>query len=300
MSALLDRYEAVAAVIPAYANVAQEVQSQAGLVRNIEQNLAAEHQTLAVLQRREQAEAKDVKKIENGLSLMTLGAKMKGKKAYEDRKAKEHAELDMARQDLMNEQARVQAIQSQLDQARMEMGRVNGRAAELESHHRELINILNAAFANPGPEHHQDSSLVQQIQVQTASFAQCDSDLQRYASAQTLLQQAQAQLNAVMITLSSALQSAQVDLYYDNAYSEINEYQRAQDARNHFQVAGARIREAAALVPQLPSRLGISDIGQLSAFGTLYFDNVFSDLRNIQQLQNSMSQAQQTLGNVQS
>ncbi|KAJ3199890.1 hypothetical protein HDU67_002451 [Dinochytrium kinnereticum] len=224
-----------------------------------------------------------------------MKAKMSGK--YDQVKEKEYAELNQINAAVTAKQNLLAQNTQTLQQATAERDRLSAQALELKNSRKSLVHTLNKAFENSAATNPNDSSTYAALQQAKASLTQVDNDLKAHKTALGLLGGAITHLRTALGHLDQATQSQQVDMFFDNIFSEMSVLQNSEDAQRQAALAGALIRQAAYILPVLPGRLGDTNIGNIDAFLTLFVDNIFTDLYNLERLRQSEIKCQQTLTN---
>ncbi|KAJ3111283.1 hypothetical protein HDU96_005818 [Phlyctochytrium bullatum] len=294
--------------VQAYAGLVQKINSlvtidaqlaqQTSTVNSLQANVSQAQRELTALQQQQAKEAKDVAKIEKGFSFKSLGAKMTGK--YEQVKAKEIAELQMANQAVVQKQNQLNDATNVLNSAKAEQSKLAASALELKNARKSLVHTLNKAFENSHATNPNDASLYGSLQQYKSVLIQVDSDLRAHKTAMGFLGQAIDLLRQALAHIASATESQQVDMFFDNIFSEMNTLENSEDAQRKAGMAGALIRQASYILPSLPGRLGDTNIGSLDAFLTIFVDNVFTDLYNLERLREAEMKCRHTLANCSS
>ncbi|KAJ3067572.1 hypothetical protein HDU98_009212 [Podochytrium sp. JEL0797] len=240
-------------------------------------------------------------------SFTQIGAKLKGKEKYRSEVSGTQATLFQDEQELTHDQELLADLDSQIAAMEAQAVELRGKANLLESNQKELMEVLDTAFrvaqegGVSGPEFTKDAQFGYQLSEIVTAMQQQRAEKLQFSLASTELHLALQSVQACLYHINSALQSAQTDLYFRNEFSEWNEYNQANAGSDAARSAGLHISRAKQHLPNhLPDSLGLVNFQGLDAFGTLWFDNIFSDLQNIQYLQSVAVKMNQTNSNLQS
>ncbi|KAJ3104736.1 hypothetical protein HDU97_008915 [Phlyctochytrium planicorne] len=291
--------------VSAYAQLVEKINSltsidaqlaqQSQVVASLTAQVNNDRRELGALQTQQAKEAKDVQKIDKGFSFMSIKAKVSGK--YDQVKEKEYAELNQinaavaAKQNVLNQNAQI------LASATAERDRLAAQALDLKNTRKSLVHTLNKAFENSAATNPNDANLYNSLQQSKTSLIQVDNDLKAHKAALSLLGSAVVHLQEALAHIASATDSQQVDMFFDNPFSEMNTLANSDDAQRKAAMAGQLIRQASMYIPSLPGRLGDTNIGTLDAFLTIFVDNIFTDLYNLERLRQAEIKCRQTLTN---
>ncbi|KAI8845596.1 hypothetical protein BC829DRAFT_445665 [Chytridium lagenaria] len=291
--------------ISAYSQLVQKINSliyvdpllaqQNGIVTSLTATLNNDRRELTALQAQQVKEAKDVKKIDNGFSFKSMKAKMSGK--YDQVKEKEYAELNAINATIAAKQGAIAQNTDTLGKATAERDRLAAIGLELKNSRKSLVHTLNKAFENSATTNPNDNNINTGLQQAKATLTQVDNDLKSHKTALGLLGGAITSLQAALVHLRQATDSQEFDMYFDNVFSEMSTLQNSEDAQAKAAMAGALIRQASYVLPILPGRLGDTNIGSLDMFLTMFVDNIFTDIYNLERLRQAELKCQQTLAN---
>ncbi|KAJ1558049.1 hypothetical protein HK405_014528, partial [Cladochytrium tenue] len=211
---------------------------------------------------------------------------------------REQRELYQADQALAAARGEASQQAAQLAAARDELARLEARVARLRELRRELAAVLDAAFVPPVARVDGHDVVFYEAQTLALQINELEASKRQHDAALVQLDHARAALEEALGSVESAANSAQVDIFFRNSFSEINEYMSSQRAQELARVAGLHLRNAAAVLPSLPGYLGSLDVPAVDIFGTVIFDNVFSEIFNLRMLQQAAQQLALVLRNV--
>ncbi|KAJ3088531.1 hypothetical protein HK100_008011 [Physocladia obscura] len=233
-----------------------------------------------------------------------IGAKLKGKQHYRNEIADTQTTLFKNERKLEEDVTIVQDLTLQISAATAELQHKRREANDQIAKRRMMLALLDESFKVGRESSREDTfSFVAQLEQRHSLIVSQVNEKSKkksnFATAATELTAALRNLSSCIGSIESALQSAQTDLYFRNEFSEFNEYQQSNNAQINAQRAGQHIQTAAQYLPnEFPASVGLLHFNGLSALGTLFFDNFWSDLQNISYLQQVDSQMRNTIRNV--
>ncbi|KAI9204299.1 uncharacterized protein BJ171DRAFT_122571 [Polychytrium aggregatum] len=268
----------------------QYQQQQQQDVRNLRSHLQSVESNLADLDQAIDGETRHLQKLQK-FSFTKFKTKISGTNAEQ---------IEEAQKTLFRlEQQRNQCLEG-LAGFGQQLGVAEALAAELGAKCNrfgslcsQLHSLLDQYYAPPTPSHPDNEAILSELNQTQVYLLEQQDRLERFRRALQMASEAVRYYRLALDCVQTALQSGTTDIFFRNGFSEINEYDNSQQAKAAADKANALLRTAIHAVPPESgvnaSQFKFFDIGSLSVFGTLVFDNYFTQSANLDQLQQQQS-----------
>ncbi|KAJ3850444.1 hypothetical protein EV368DRAFT_45257, partial [Lentinula lateritia] len=259
---------------------------QSKYLRDLQAELASVKKEVKQLGEKTKKERKEHEELRDSTT-RRLAARLKGKSGlekFEAKKEKEEREYVVALQNEMRERGKQTMLENMIEEARKVKSDLEEKSNRLELTKKELSNLYHQVFDGPTSEFPRDDVLERELASAQATYDRVQAVLNSHSQAVNLLGQADKMLGMSLKKMDEALGYSTWDIYGGGRRVSLL------DIRSLFLI---RLRSAEMLLNQARSTSGdVQSIGPLrvhdiSLFGDVFFDNVFSDIRAHHKIQSN-------------
>ncbi|KAJ3890154.1 hypothetical protein GG344DRAFT_89045 [Lentinula edodes] len=256
---------------------------QSKYLRDLQAELASVKKEVKQLGEKTKKERKEHEELRDSTT-RRLAARLKGKSGlekFEAKKEKEEREYVVALENEMRERGKQTMLENMIEEARKVKSDLEEKSNRLELTKKELSNLYHQVFDGPTLEFPRDDVLERELASAQATYDRVQAVLNSHSQAVNLLGQADKMLGMSLKKMDEALGYSTWDIYGGG---------RRRDALANSAVYAAK---AEMLLNQARSTSGdVQTIGPLrvhdiSLFGDVFFDNVFSDIRAHHKIQSN-------------
>ncbi|KAJ3881407.1 hypothetical protein F5051DRAFT_397180 [Lentinula edodes] len=261
---------------------------QSKYLRDLQAELASVQKEVKQLGEKTKKERKEHEELRDSTT-RRLAARLKGKSGlekFEAKKEKEEREYVVALENEMRERGKQTMLENMIEEARKVKSDLEEKSNRLELTKKELSNLYHQVFDGPTLEFPRDDVLERELASAQATYDRVQAVLNSHSQAVNLLGQADKMLGMSLKKMDEALGYSTWDIYGGGSISDMME----RDALANSAVYAAK---AEMLLNQARSTSGdVQTIGPLrvhdiSLFGDVFFDNVFSDIRAHHKIQSN-------------
>ncbi|KAJ4464963.1 hypothetical protein C8R41DRAFT_859024 [Lentinula lateritia] len=261
---------------------------QSKYLRDLQAELASVKKEVKQLGEKTKKERKEHEELRDSTT-RRLAARLKGKSGlekFEAKKEKEEREYVVALENEMRERGKQTMLENMIEEARKVKSDLEEKSNRLELTKKELSNLYHQVFDGPTLEFPRDDVLERELASAQATYDRVQAVLNSHSQAVNLLGQADKMLGMSLKKMDEALGYSTWDIYGGGSISDMME----RDALTNSAVYAAK---AEMLLNQARSTSGdVQSIGPLrvhdiSLFGDVFFDNVFSDIRAHHKIQSN-------------
>ncbi|KAK1216742.1 hypothetical protein PQX77_020629 [Marasmius sp. AFHP31] len=207
-----------------------------------------------------------------------LAAKMTGKKQkFEEKREKEEKEYVEALEKEMKERDNLKTVETMIAEGRdvkEDLSRKSQRLAEAE---REIHALYERIFDGPTQEFPRDDQLESQLEQSQQAYNRIQDQMNRQSRAVNLLKEADNAMRHCLAQMQEALSYSTWDVYGGGTMADMME----RSALGNAAIAGSRaqmlVNQAQQTSPDVRN-VGPIRVYEISMFGDVFFDNIFSDI----------------------
>ncbi|KAG7087740.1 hypothetical protein E1B28_013683 [Marasmius oreades] len=207
-----------------------------------------------------------------------LTAKLTGKKEkFEAKREKEEREYIEALEDEMKERGNLKTIETMLVEGNRVKDDLSQKSLRLTQVENEIQVLYDRIFGGPTQEFPRDDQLESQLESAQQAYNGIQGHLNSQARSVQLLSQADAAMRRCLASMQEALGYSTWDVYGGGTMADMME----RSALGEASLAAARARMLVQQARQTCS--DVRDVGpirvyEISMFGDVFFDNIFSDI----------------------
>ncbi|KAJ4480906.1 hypothetical protein J3R30DRAFT_3462242 [Lentinula aciculospora] len=218
-----------------------------------------------------------------------LAARLKGKAGLEKleaRKEKEEREYVGALENEMRERGKQTMLENMIEEARKVKTDLEEKSNRLGSTKEELSNLYHQVFDGPTAEFPRDDVLERELASAQATYDRVQAILNSHSQAVNLLSQADKMLGMSLKNIDEALGYSTWDIYGGGSISDMMERDALANSTVYAAKAEMLVNQAQNTSSDVQA-IGPLRVHDISLFGDVFFDNVFSDIRAHHKIQNN-------------
>ncbi|KAF9074408.1 hypothetical protein BDP27DRAFT_1214248 [Rhodocollybia butyracea] len=218
-----------------------------------------------------------------------LTARLKGKAGVEKleaKKEKEEREYIEALENEMRERGKQTMLENMIDEAKRVKSDLEEKSTRLDLTKQEISNLYHSVFDGPTTEFPRDDVLEEEFKSAQATYDRLQAVLNSHSQAVNLLTQADQMLGMGIKKIDQALGYSTWDVYGGGNLSDMMERDALANAATYAAKAEMLLNQAQRTSADVQT-IGPLKVYDISLFGDVFFDNLFSDIRAHHKIENN-------------
>ncbi|KAJ8075185.1 hypothetical protein PM082_019513 [Marasmius tenuissimus] len=207
-----------------------------------------------------------------------LAAKMTGKKQkFEEKREKEEKEYVEALEKEMKERDNLKTIETMIAEGRDVREDLSRKSQKLAEAEREIHALYERIFDGPTQEFPRDDQLESQLEQSQQAYNRIQDHMNRQSRAVHLLKEADNAMRHCLAQMQEALGYSTWDVYGGGTMADMMERSALGNAAIAASRAQMLVNQAQQTSPDVRN-VGPIRVYEISMFGDVFFDNIFSDI----------------------
>ncbi|KAK7045416.1 hypothetical protein VNI00_007669 [Paramarasmius palmivorus] len=250
---------------------------QTTYLEDLEKQLKSAKERVEKLSHVTKKERKDHEKMRDSTA-RKLAARISGKKEkFEAKKEKEEREYVEALENEMRERGNLKMIESMIEEGKRVKDDLSAKSLALHQVQQELDTLYENIFGGPTQEFPRDDQLESQLKSAQETYNRIQAHMNTQSQAVNLLGQADKAMASCLQSMSTALGYSSWDVFGGGGLADMMERSALGEASAAAYRAQILVDQARRTSPDVQP-VGPIRVHDISLFGDVFFDNVYSDI----------------------
>ncbi|ESK93279.1 hypothetical protein Moror_14542 [Moniliophthora roreri MCA 2997] len=250
---------------------------QTSYLTDLEKQLRTTKENVERLSQATKKERKDHEKMRDSTA-RKLAARISGKKEkFEAKKEKEEREYVEALENEMRERGNMKMIEDMIEEGKRVKDDLTAKSLALHQIEQELETLYENIFGGPTQEFPRDDQLENQLMSAQEAYDRIQGHMNAQSQAVNLLGQADKAMASCLQSMQVALGYSSWDVFGGGGMADMMERSALGEASAAASRAQMLVDQAQRTSPDVQS-VGPIRVHEISLFGDVFFDNVYSDI----------------------